>query len=169
VERATAALLGRVVAATAPVGLALVVWAIWTYEGDNEPRAKLAWSAVIALLAALMATTALLLTRRSALVKLAAAAGAFATLAAAVSIAGLWAGDSDSSVLKALVALWILAATSYFLVPILGRFSSAARTTAPELRILAELDGVQLVATHANGALDVRLRPGERLALRRSC
>ena len=167
-ERATAALLGRVVAATAPVGLALVVWAIWTYEGDNEPRAKLAWSAVIALLAALMATTALSLTRRPVLVKLAAAAGAFATLAAAVSIAGLWAGDSDSSFLKALVP-WILAATSYFLVPILGRFSSAARKTAPELRILAELDGVQLVATHANGALDVRLRPGERLALRRSC
>ena len=168
-ERATAPLVGRLVALAAPIGLALMLWAIWAFvdEGDNEPQVKLAWSAVLALLAGLLTATALLLARAPALVRLAASSGALAAVAAGLSIAGIWAGSSDSSFLKVLAALWILAAVAYFLVPILGRFSSAAQTAAPELRVLAELDGVELVATRAGTGLDVRLAPGERLQLRR--
>jgi hypothetical protein len=164
-DRGPARNLGWIVAAATPVGLVLMLWAIWDFldEGDNDPQLKLAWSAVLALLAGLLGTTALLLARRPALVLLAKSTGLLAGVAALVSVVGLWSGDSSDQFLKSLAVLWILAAVTYFLVPILGRFTSAATA---DVRVLAELDDVQLVATRTNG-LDVRLAPGERLQLRR--
>ena len=166
-DRGPARNLGWIVAAAAPVGLALMLWAIWDFldEGDNAPQLKLAWSSVLILLAGLMATTALLLARTPALGRLAGSSGLLAGIAALISTVGVWSGDSDDAFLKMLAALWILAAVTYFLVPILGRFTSAA-THALDVRVLAELGDVQLVATRTNG-LDVRLAPGERLQLRR--
>ena len=160
--------LGLVVAVVAPIGLVLMLWAIWDFidEGDNEPGLKLAWTAVLVLLAGLVATTGLLLARRDGLVRLAGAAGALAGLAATLSIAGIWSGDSDDAFLKALAVLWILSAVAYFLVPILGRFASA-KAEDQHVRVLAELNGVELVATPSRDGLDVRLAPGERLQLRR--
>lgn len=165
-ERSPGRLLGRIVALLSPPGLGLILWAIWAIGngGGDEPQLKLAWSAVLVLLAGLVSTTAVLLARPG-LVRLAWASGGLAALATAVSVVGIWAGEGGDSLLKTVAALWIVATVSYFLVPILGRFSSAA-PGAPELRVLAELDDVQLVATRGSG-LDVRLAPGERLQLRR--
>jgi len=73
VDRGSGRLLGWTVAGAAPVCLAFVAWAIWSFAfdgGGNETADKLAWSAVLALLAGLIATTGLLLARRPALVGL---------------------------------------------------------------------------------------------------
>jgi hypothetical protein len=167
-DRGPARLLGLLVAIASPIGLVLMLWAIWDFldEGDNDPQLKLAWTAVLVLLAGLIGSTALLLARTSALAKLAGTGAALAGIAATLSAAGIWSGDSDSVFLKALAALWVLAVVCYFLVPILGRFSSAGEQEVP-VRLLAVLDGVELVATHSPTGLAVRLAPGERLQLRR--
>ena len=171
VDRGPGRLLGWIVAGAAPVCLASVLWAIWSFGfdgGGNETADKLASSAVLALLAGLMATTGLLLARRPALLGLAAAAGALAGLASGVSIAGIWTEPHSDAFVKALAALWILAALAYFLVPILQRFSNVgAEETA--IRVLAELDGVQIVASRVQvEGVDVEPPgPGERLVLRR--
>lgn len=171
VDRGSGRLLGWTVAGAAPVCLAFVTWAIWSFAfdgGGNETADKLAWSAVLALLAGLVATTGLLLARQPGLVRLAAAAGALAALAATVSVAGIWTEPDSESFVKALAVLWILAALAYFLVPILQRFSSVGAAEAA-IRVLAELDGVELVASRAL-VEGVRVEPpasGERLVLRR--
>lgn len=171
VDRGPGRLLGWIVAGAAPVCLAFVLWAIWSFAfdgGGNETADKLASSAVLALLGGLIATTGLLLARRRALVGLAAAAGALAGLASGVSIAGIWTEPDSDAFVKALAALWILAALAYFLVPILQRFSNVgAEKTA--IRVLAELDGVEIVASRVRvEGVDVESPgPAERLVLRR--
>ena len=169
VDRRIARTLGWLVAGAAPICLAFVVWAIWWFvdEQDNDPQSKLAWSSVLVLLAGLVATTALLLARRPALFRLAAAAGVLAGLAAALSIAGIWSEPDSDTYVKTIAILWILAALAYFLVPILQRFSSVGDETP--IRVLAELDGVELVASRGL-VVGVRVEPpssGERLVLRR--
>ena len=168
VDRRMARTLGWLVAGAAPICLAFVVWAIWWFvdEQDNEPHVTLAWSSVLVLLAGLIASTGLLLARRRAFVVLAAAAGALAALAAALSIAGVWTEPDSDWFIKVIAALWILTALAYFLVPVLQRFSGAGEVGTPE-RVLAALDGVELVATRADDGLEARLDPGERLLLRR--
>ena len=168
-DRGPARQLGWAVAAISPAALAIVFAAIWSFvwEQENEPWNKLAWSSVLVLLAGLLATTALLLARRRALEQLAAGAGILAALAAGLSIVGLWAEPDNDTFVKILAALWILAVLAYFLVPVLARFT-AAGVPASEARVLAELNGVELVATHAReDTIDARLEPGERLLLRR--
>ena len=101
------------------------------------------------------------------LIRLAAAAGAFASLAAALSIAGVWTEPDSDAFVKALAVLWILAALCYFLVPVLQRFTAAgAEETA--IRVLATLDGVELVASRGplEGVAVEAPSPGERLVLR---
>jgi hypothetical protein len=167
-DRGPARLLGLLVAIASPIGLALMLWAIWTLAdgGDDQPQLKLAWTAFLALLAGLIATNGLLLARRRVLITLAAASGALAGSATTLSVVGIWSGDSGDAFLKAVAALWILAVVTFFLVPILGRFSPAG-TQEPEARILATLDDVELVATRSPTGLAVRLAPDERLQLRR--
>lgn len=170
VDRGPVRNLGWVVAAAAPVCLALVLWAVWTFIGDgggSENANKLAWSAVLALLAGLVATTGLLLARRAALVRLACAAGILAGLAAALSIGATWDENPGDTYVKALAVLWILAALCYFLVPVLQRFSSVGSSEAAAVRVLASLGDVELVATRSGQGVDVRLAPGERLVLRK--
>jgi len=160
---------GWVVAAASPIALGLVLAAIWAFvwEEENEPWNKLAWSSVLVLLAGLLATTALLLARGRMLQRLAMGAGGLAVLAAAVSIVGIWSEPTGDSFVKVVAALWIVTVLAYFLVPVLGRFT-AAGTSATQTRVLAHLDGIELVATHGReGVIDLRLAPGERLALRR--
>jgi hypothetical protein len=170
-DRGPARLLGAAVAAFAPVCLALIAWAIWsfTFDGDgNETADKLAWSSVLVLLAGLIATTGLLHARRPALAALAGGAGALAALAATLSVVGIWTENDDDWFIKTLAVLWILTLLAYFLVPVLQRFTSAG-TTPDEARVLATLGDVELVATRgADGrAIDASLEPGERLVLRR--
>jgi hypothetical protein len=170
-DRGPARLLGLVVAAFAPVCLALVAWAIWsfTFDGDgNETADKLAWSSVIVLLGGLIATTGLLFARRPALAALAGGAGALAALAASLSVFGIWTENDHDAFIKLLAVLWILTLLAYFLVPVLQRFTSAG--SAPEeVRVLASEGDVELVATRAPDGrpIDARLEPGERLVLRR--
>jgi hypothetical protein len=68
---------------------------------------------------------------------------------------------------RVIAVLWILTGLGYLLVPVLQRFTAAGR--APEeTRLLAELDGVELVATRSvEATFDPKLEPGERLLLRR--
>jgi hypothetical protein len=166
----TQALVGWTVVAAAPVCLALVLWAIWRFAGDGDggTEVKLAWSSVLVLLAGLVSATGLLLARGSRLARLAGAAGGLAALAAALSVAGVWTESGSDTFVKALAALWILAGLGYFLVPILARFSSAASGTRA-VRVLAELDGVELVASRSplEGVRAEPPAPGERLVLRR--
>lgn len=170
VDRGPARALGWTVVAAAPGCLALELWGIWKFAFDGEGgenATKLAWSAVLVLLAGLIAVTGQLLARRPALVGLAAVAGLLAALAAALSVLGMWTEPSGDGFVKALSALWILAALAYFLVPVLQRFTTAG-AAASEVRVLASLGDVELVATRArDGGIDARLAPGERLLLRR--
>jgi len=167
VERRRAVWLGWALVAASPITLALVLRAVWEWVGDgaDEDLWKSAWSAVIVLLAELMASTALLLARRGVPIRLAWASGALATMAAALSIAAIWDEDPGDALAKVLAALWILAALTYFLVPVLERFLAPAGQTGD--RVLATLGDIELVATRSREALDVRLAPGERLTLRR--
>jgi hypothetical protein len=168
VDRGSARILGWIVAGIGPAGLAVVLWAIWSFvfEGENEPASKLGWSSVLVLLAALVSSTALLLAQREALVRLAWGAGALAGLAAVVSIAGIWAEPHDKAFIKIVAILWILTGLAYFLVPILQRMTSTGSQETS--RVLAELDGIELVATRSSDGVEPRLERGERLALRRS-
>jgi hypothetical protein len=168
-DRNRARLLGWIVAGATPVCLAFIAWAIWSFAfdgGDNETADKLGWSALLVVLAGLIATTGLLLARR--LVRLAAVAGALAGLAVAVSVSGIWTEPDSETFIKALAVLWILAGLAYFLVPILQRFSSVGADEAA-VRTLAELDGVELVASRnpVEGVPAENPAAGERLVLRR--
>ena len=171
VERGPARVVGWAVVAFAPVCLALVAWAIWsfTFEGDgNETADKLAWSAALALLAGIVATTALLFARRRETVVLAMVAGVLGALAAGLSIIAIWSEPSGDTYPKVLAVLTILTVLCYFLVPVVQRFRSATPATS-EVRVLGTLDGVELVATrnHVDGVAVETPARGERLVLRR--
>jgi hypothetical protein len=127
-------------------------------------------TATLYLLAGLVATTGLLLVGRPALRRLALAAGALAALAVSLTLVPLWRDDDPGSGLaKAIGVAWILAALAYFLAPVLQRWTAVGELGAGE-RVLASLDGVELVATrNPADAIVVADRPrsGERLVLRR--
>ena len=167
VERRRAVWLGWTVVAGSPVALVLLLRAVWEWVGDGEGEVlwELAWSAVIVLAAAIMASTALLLARRVALVRLAWTTGALAATAAVLTIVAIWDEDPGDALAKVLAAFWILALLSYFLVPVLERFLAPTGETGE--RVLAQLDDVELVATRAREGTEVHLAPGERVVLRR--
>jgi hypothetical protein len=168
VERDGSALGWATIAVAIP-GFALCVYAIWSLyvDGGGDDPWQWGWTGALALLAALLASTAQLLARSPRSVVLAWVAGALAVAAAAASIIALWRESSADAGGKVIAVLWILGALAFFLVPVLQRFAASGRAVTSE-RVLAELDGVELVATHArDGAVRVDLEPGERLLLRR--
>lgn len=165
VERGRRAV-GGLLVGTAPVCLALLAPAIWAvFEESEETTWRWGWTAVLVVLAGLMLGTALLLARSPVARKLAYATGALAALAATLGIAAVWSEPGGDSWPKALAALSILAVLGYVLVPIVDRFGRPP--AAASERVLATLDGVELVATPA-GTVDPRVVAGERLLLRRS-
>ena len=169
VERGIARPLGWALIVAAPVSLAFVLRAVWTFadEGGGDEW-KPGWSGILVLIGGLVAATALLLVRRQALVRVAAAAGVLAVLAAAVSIAAIWMRNPGDTIAKTLAGLWILAALAYFLVPILQRWSAVGERNVG-VRVLAALGDVELVASreHIEGVVvDARQAAGERLVLR---
>ena len=171
VDRRLASVLGWLVVAAAPICLAFIIWAIWSFVdegGSNENAGKLAWSSVLVLLAGLLATTALLLARRHAIVRLAVVSGTLASLAAALSVIGIWTEPGGDAFVKTLAAIWILAALCYFLVPVLQRFTTSGLEESAA-RVLAELDDVELIASrHPMDGLAIEApASGERLYLRR--
>ncbi len=165
------AAVGRAVAIASPLGLGSMLWGVWSFvfEGESQAAGKVAWSAFVALAACLITSTGFLLARRPGFVTLAAAASTLAATAAAVSIGGIWAEPAGDGYVKLVAALWILAVLGYFLVPVGQRFTGAGATAA-EVRVLAVLGDVELVASrHLLDGTSVaeRLRGGERLTLRR--
>ena len=157
---------GGLLVGMAPVCLALLAPAIWGVfdESDEGNTWRWGWTAVLVVLAGLMLGTALLLARSAVAARLAYATGALAALAAALGIAAVWSEPSGDGWPKALAAFSILAVLGYVLVPIVDRFGRPP--AAASERVLAALDGVELVATPA-GTVDPRLAAGERLLLRR--
>jgi hypothetical protein len=159
--------LGWAAVVVAIPGFALLVYAIWDFAFDGEDDAwRWGWSGALALVAALVAATAQLLARAERIVLLAWLAGGLATAASSASIAAIWSDSPGDTFGKLIAALWILTALAYFLVPVLQRFTSAAVAPDAAERVLAELNGVRLVATKSGEGIEPKLLPGERLALR---
>lgn len=164
VERANA-LLGRVAVVVSPIGLGLLVYAIWDFAFDGGgDHWRYGWAGALTLIAALVAVTARLLAQSPALTPLAVLTGILAGGAASLSVYAIWNHESDATG-KALAVLWILTGVCYFLIPVLERFR--AETPDPDVRVLASLDDVELVLTRSTDGLVVELAPGERLLLRR--
>ena len=157
------ALLGRVAVVVSPIGLGLVVYAIFAFDGGGD-HWRYGWAGVLTLIAALVAVTARLLAESPALTPLAVVVGVLAGCAASLSVYAIWDHESDA-IGKALAVLWILTGACYFLIPVLERFR--AETPDPDMRVLASLDDVELVASRSGHGLAVELGPGERLVLRR--
>ena len=160
--------LGWAAVAVSVPAFAAITFSIWDFavDGGGDPW-RWGWAGILASIAALVATTSRLLARSPALVRLAWAAGALAAAAASASYVAIWRVDSGDTLGRALAALWILAGLAFLLVPVLQRFSAAGHTH-DEPRVLAELDGVELVATRNHeGSFAPALEPGERLVLRR--
>ena len=161
------ALVGRIAVVLAPPAFALLVYAIWDFVFDGGGDSwRYGWTGALVLLALLVAVTARLFARTPRIVYLAAAAGALAVLASAVSIAAIWERSPGDTIGKVIAVLWILAGLCYLLVPVLERFGTAG-TSPAETRLLTELGDVELVATRSREGLAPRLAPGERLLLRR--
>jgi hypothetical protein len=163
VERESSAEIGWGAVAVSTLSFALITASTW--EGlDSETLAKAAGTAAIALTATLLGTTQLVLHAGN---LRAIVIGTWLALALAFGLTtiGLWA-ESDAGVWKAAGTLWILGLLGWLLVPVLQRFT-AAGASATDVRILASLEDVELVAIRSGQGLDVRLAAGERLALRR--
>jgi hypothetical protein len=159
------AILGRVAIVVSPIGLGLLVYAIWDFAFDGGgDHWRYGWAGALTLIAALIAVTARLLAQSPRLTPLAVGTGLLAGFAASLSIYAIWDHESDA-IGKALAVTWILAGVCYFLIPVLERFR--AETPDPDARVLASVDDVELVATRSGQGLAVELQPGERLLLRR--
>jgi hypothetical protein len=159
--------LGWAAVAVSMPAFAAITYSIWDFVFEGEGDAwRWGWAGGLALVAALIAVTARLLARSRALVRLAWIAGALATVAATVSYVAIWGDDSGDALGRAIAVLWILTGLAYLLVPVLQRFTAAGVPPGAE-RLLAELDGVEIVATRSREGVAVDLQPGERLVLRR--
>lgn len=163
VERATLVALGWLTAGIAAIAFLLVALSIWS-DGD---AVGWEWTArsIVVLVALLLVSTQRLLLRIGTLVPLVIGTSTVAALATLLTCVGV--GEDDADGLWQLTAIfWILTGLGYLLLPVLQRFSAAGGVTLAE-RVVAELDGVELVAVQSRSGLDVRLAPGERLQLRR--
>jgi hypothetical protein len=162
--------LGLPVALLAPVEFALLAWLIWAGDGAGDTLVRVGLTALVVTIAQLLSVTQLLLLRYRRLAWLVAATALVIATGAVITIIGLWAEPGGELLGRILVALWVLAALGWFLLPVLQR-STAAGAAEHGDRVLAELGGVQLVATRKGERGDVRVEEraaaGEHLVLRR--
>jgi hypothetical protein len=163
-------LLGWAAVGISAPAFALLAFAIWdfVFDGSGNDSWRYGWAGALALVATLIAVTARLQARARSIVRLAGAAGGLAALAAGVSIGAIWRESPGDTLGKTIAVLWILAGLAYLLVPVLQRFTSVGVDQA-EVRVLAELDGVELVASRGpvEGVAATSPVAGERLVLRR--
>lgn len=160
-------LLGWSTVAVSGPAFAALVYAIWDGVSDGGGDSwRWGWLGSLALLAALIAVSSRLLARGRRVIQLAHAAGVLAVLAAAATAAAIWTEDPGDTYGRVIAVLWILTGLAYLLVPVLQRFSASGRP-ADEERVLAELDGVELVVVRSGPGVRADLAPGERLLLRR--
>jgi hypothetical protein len=158
-------LVGWAAVTVAIVSFFVVATATWT-SFDDDTLNKLAGSAALALIATLLGTTQLVLHRGqhdwAVLVTWTALLLAFATTSV-----GIWEETAGDELWKAAGSCWIVGVMGWVLLPVLQRFTAAALVPTGELRVLAALGEVELVATRSGAGLDVQLERGERLLLRR--
>lgn len=157
---------GWLAAGAALVELAVLGYWIWSGSGGDDTISRLGTTALLLLAGQVAVVTQLLLFSNRRLLGLVVATMALVVLAVAGAVAALWTEPDDTLWAKLLAAAWILAALGWFLLPVLQRFTAAGSSL--DERVLAELGGVELVATRAHEGIDVRLARGERLLLRRS-
>jgi hypothetical protein len=147
------------------VSFFFIATATWS-NFDVDTLNKIAGTAALALIATLLGTTQLVLHRGEhgwvLLVTWTALLFAFFTTSA-----GIWDESSEDGLWKVAGSCWIVGVMGWVLLPVLQRFTAAALVRAGDLRVLAALSDVELVATRSGAGLDVRLERGERLLLRR--
>jgi hypothetical protein len=157
------ALLGRLAAVLAPIGFLMLGYAIWDFS-DGGDGWRYGWTGALLLVTLLVAVTAQLMVRTPSVRPFAATTGILGGIATGLSLYAVWNQESDG-LTQIIVALWILTVLLFLLVPIFQR-TRAATLTETDVRVLATLGDVELVATTVGG-LDPRLGAGERLLLRR--
>jgi hypothetical protein len=158
--------LGWAVAVLASVEFGILAIWIWS-DLPGETRDRLALTAVLAVVGQLAVATQLLLLSKPRLLPLVAATAVAVTAAAGGTVAAIWTEPEDTAWAKVLAVLWILAGLGWFLLPVLQRLMAAGAAT--EERVVAELDGVELVASRSaleGIAVEAPAR-GEHLVLRR--
>jgi hypothetical protein len=173
VERRLVPAFGWASVGVAGVSLVLLVAVIWQ-EFDDETLSRWAGTALVLTVACLLVATSLLLLRGPALLVLVAGEALALAIASLIVIAAIWSDDMSGGAAKADAVFWILGVLGWLLVPILQRFGSAgappAAVGAPSpVRVLGELDGVELVASR-DPVEGIHVEPpsaGERLVLRR--
>jgi hypothetical protein len=145
------------------VAFALIAAATW--DGfDEEGLAKLAGTAAFGLIATLLGMTQLVL-HRGRHAWLIVVTWAALSLAALTSSSALWSENSEDT-WKVAASLWIVGLVGWLNMPVLQGFSAAGAPRGAE-RLVAELDGIEVVATPSREGISVDLHPGERLVLRR--
>jgi MFS family permease len=166
VERSSFTPFGWFATVVAVVSFVFITATTWR-DFDDDQLTKLAGVAAVTLIATLLVSTQMLLHRGR---LQAVVVGTWLGLALAVlgTTIGIL-GESESDTLwKAVGTFWILGLLGWLLVPVLQRFT-AAGASASGIRVLAVLDGVELVASR--DALDgVQIEApsaGEHLVLRR--
>ena len=169
-ERAPTSLRSGMVLVAAPACFVLILYSVWAFrEEDRGHATQVVWSAVVVLVAALLATSARLLASGLPAVRLATACAALATAASLATVFAIWWHHPGSGFGKLIAALWILTALAFFLAPVSQRWARVDEHEDRE-RVLASLGDVELVAlrTAADGVLveAPRLAPGELLVLR---
>ena len=167
IERSKFVVFGWFATVVAVASFVLITAATWR-DFDDDGLTRLAGVAAVALIAVLLVSTQMLLHRGRLKVVV---VGTWLALALAVSgtTVGILRRVRERRTLwKAVGTFWILGLLGWLLVPVLQRFT-AAGTSATGIRVLAVLDGVELVASR--NALDgVQVdapAAGERLVLRR--
>jgi hypothetical protein len=91
-----------------------------------------------------------------------AAAAALAVLLTCVGIGA----DNRDGLWQFTAICWIAAGLGFLLLPVLRRWRAASPRVPGIDRVIAELDGVELVATRSESGLELPLAPDERLLLR---
>lgn len=161
------ATVGWIAAALALVEFAILTYWIWSGSEGDDTITKVGTTTLLVVVGQIAIVTQLLLFTSRRLLPLVVATDVLVTAAVAGTIAAIWTEPDETGYAKVLAATWILAALCWFLLPVLQRFTAAGEPSGD--RVLGELDGIELIATRgARGdAIDVRLRRGERLLLRR--
>jgi hypothetical protein len=153
---------GRASVAVAGVAFFLIATSIWN-EFDDDTLGMVAATAAFALVATLVGVTQLVLHRGGhAWVLVITWLALLAAFLASTS--ALWSESSEDT-WKVAASCWIVGVVGWLNLPVLQRFSAAAAAAGE--RLIAELDGVEVIATRSRTGLVIDLAPGERLVLRR--
>lgn len=152
---------GWAVVAVAIAAGGLICAATWN-SFDDSGLAKLAGAAAFVLIATLLGATQLVL-HRGRHAWLVATTWLLLAIAALTSSAALM-NESSGEAWKIAASIWIMGVVAWLNLPLLQRLQSAE---AAGERVLAELDGIELIATRSAAGIAVDLGPGERVVLRR--